>query len=194
MAFAAMALMTLLVFPATAEVVYTPVNVAMANGDTYYLDLNHDGLPDFALRSFVLENYCEFGIGYEWNLSMNPVAGAAVVATGEDAIALSQGESVDSSQNFVASTARMAELDWGYCGRGYFGQWRNLPNHYLGVAFRLPGSPDVNYGWAKVSEVASLDQNGHLQSSVILQSFAYETVPGRMILAGHMLEDSRRSQ
>ncbi len=46
----------------------------------------------------------------------------------------------------------------------------------------------VYYGWAEVVETAFVDHHGHLQTFVMLQGFAYETVPGRAILAGQTSE------
>ena len=171
--------------PAIAEVVYTPVNVSIPVNGSFYIDLDHDGVPDFTLRSHVLQDYCQFGDGYAWNLSVTPASGNGVMAAdGYYADGLIQHRPVDSSQTFFSSTAILAELDWGYCGRGLYGEWLNLPNRYLGLSFRVAGDPDVHYGWAKVSEVAYVDQDWHLHTSTILQGFAYETIPGRGILTG----------
>lgn len=175
---------------ASAEVVYTPVNVAIPVGGSYSIDLNHDGAIELTLRSRMLQDYCQTGDGYTWTLAVVSAAGADVeISSGNDAASLVQGSPIDSPQNFSSDPARLAELDWGYCGRGRFGQWLNQPNRYLGLAFELPGNPNVYYGWAKVSEVASLDSYGHLQAIVMVQSFAYETVPGRRILAGQTTEN-----
>lgn len=84
--------------------------------------------------------------------------------------------------------SRLARLDWGSCGRGHQGQWLNLPNRYLGLKLRVKGSSMVYYGWAEVVETAFVDHHGHRQTFVMLQGFAYETVPGRAILAGQTSE------
>ena len=171
--------------PASAEVVYTPANISVPVGGAYILDVNRDGVADFTLRSHLLQSYCQFGDGYEWNLSVNAAAGNLVAATNEgDAAALPQGASIDFTQLFSSGTARMSELDWGWCGRGFYGQWLNSPNRYLGLELRRPGSLAVYYGWAKVAEAAYVDQSGHLHATVILQGFAYETIAGKAIVAG----------
>ncbi len=183
------AILLALIPPATAEVVYTPANVSIPLGGVYSFDVNHDGIADITLRSHLLQNYCQFGDGYEWNLAVTPAAGdGAVLENGGDAAALVQGSSIDLAQVFTSGTARMAELDWGNCSRGSYGQWLNIPNRYLGLEFRLPGSVGIHYGWAKVAVVAYVDNYGHLQASTVLQGFAYETIAGRRILAGQTVD------
>lgn len=178
-------LLTALLTPASAEVVYTSVNISIPTNGEYNLNLNRDGVPDFTLRSHLLQDYCQSGDGYVWSLSITPANGNAVVAAdGADAAAMLQGAPVSASQPFLRSQARLAELDWGRCGSGQYGQWRNLPNRYVGLQLRVQGSSNVYYGWAEVVEEAFLDDNGHLQTFTVLHGFAYETVPGRTILAG----------
>jgi hypothetical protein len=177
--------LAVLLVPLAAEVVYTPVNVSIPVGDSYYLDLNHDGVPDFTLRSQILRDYCQYGNGYAWNLSLTPAAGnAVVVAGGSYAAALLYGTPVGAGGNFAPSTAFLVELDWGGCGQGFYGDWLNLPNRYLGLQFRLNGGAEIHYGWAKLSEVGYVDQQGQLHTSTVVSGFAYETTPGTAILAG----------
>ena len=178
-------LLIAMLVPAAAEVVYTPVNVSLPVDGSYYIDLNQDGVADFALRSSLLQDLCQNGDGYSWSLRLTPApSAAAMIASPGYAAALLQGARIDSAQNFSQDAAVMTELEWGSCGRGSYGQWLDLPNRYLGLEFRMPGSPLVHYGWAKVSVVGYVDQHGHLQTSTLLQGFAYETVAGRTILAG----------
>ena len=61
-----------LVVPATAEVVYTQVNVSIPVGGYYAIDLNHDGVADFSLRSPILQGLCQSGDQDSWNLTINP--------------------------------------------------------------------------------------------------------------------------
>jgi len=182
-------LLTALSIPAVAEVVYTPVNVSIPVNNYYAIDLNHDGVTDFILRSQLLQDYCQGGNGYAWNLGILPATGNAVVdASGYYAAALLYGVRVDGSQSLVPGAALLSELEWGPCGRGFYGEWTNLPDRYLGLQFRLPGSDEVHYGWAKVSQVAYVDGHGHLHASAILMGFAYETDAGKAILAGQTAE------
>lgn len=47
----AVAIVTVFSLPAVAEIVYTPVQVSIPANGYYSLDLNHDGITDFTLRS-----------------------------------------------------------------------------------------------------------------------------------------------
>ena len=64
----AAALLGALQTPVAAQIVYTPVNVSIPVGGSYYLDVNHDGITDFTIRSQILQDECQFGDGYVWNL------------------------------------------------------------------------------------------------------------------------------
>ena len=174
--------------PTSAEVVYHSVVVSIPVSGYYNLALNHDGTTDFTLRSSLLQDYCQFGDGYVWSLTVTPATGSAVeTAAGRignnDALDLAQGMPVNSGQSFYPGTSIMAELSWGSCGVGTLGQWLNVPNRYLGLKF-LGSDNQIHYGWANVSAVAYVDPYGHLQTNVILCGFAYETVPGQQILTG----------
>jgi hypothetical protein len=69
-----------------------------------------------------------------------------------------------------------------------FGEWLNLPNRYLGLRFQGANANEFYYGWAQVNAVAYIDRNEHVQASVTLLGFAYETVPQRVIAAGQTSE------
>ena len=174
--------------PTSAEVVYHSVVVSIPVSGYYHLDLNQDGITDFTLRSALLQDYCQFGDGYVWSLTVTPATGSAVeTAAGHignnDASALAQGVPVNSGQSFYPGTSIMAELSWGDCGIVTLGQWLNIPNRYLGLMFLGPDN-QIHYGWANLSAVAYVDPYGHLQTNVILSGFAYETVAGQQILTG----------
>ncbi|MGC2108176.1 MAG: hypothetical protein WA655_01580 [Candidatus Korobacteraceae bacterium] len=179
-----------LVVPAQAEIVYTPVNISIPIGGVYNIDLNRDGVTDFVLRSKLLQGYCQFGDEYVWSLAVTPANGSALVGAAgrigsSFASALHNGVAVDSSQSFFPDFSLMAELYWGPCGTGAMGEWLNLPDRYLGL--QVPGADGaVHYGWAKLSTVAYVDHNGHLQTSTILSGFAYETVAGQGIVTGQL--------
>jgi hypothetical protein len=189
--FAPLGWMVLLIalLPAAAEVVYTPVNASIAIGDSYSVDLNHDGVADFTLRSRVLQSYCQFGNGAAWSLTVTPALGnGVVIAVSDRAAALVQGTGVGRTQSFSFGTALMTELDWGHCGRGLYGEWLGYPDRYLGLEFRRPGSSGLYYGWAKLTDAAYVDEHGNLHARTIVQGFAYETVAGRRILTGQTTE------
>jgi hypothetical protein len=173
---------------AAAEVVYTQVNVSIPVNGSYNIVLNPNGVADFTLSSRFLQGYCQSGDEFVWSLTVESSSGNAVVnlsaQIGSDyASALLNGVPISSSQSFNPSASVMAELYWGNCGIGALGQWLNLPDRYLGLEFQ-DAAGNTHYGWAKVSTVAYVDQNGHLQASTVLSGFAYQTVTGQGILTG----------
>jgi len=151
-------LATALVLPASAQIVYTQVNVSIPVGGSYNLDLNGDGVTDFTLKSKLLQGYCQWGDEYVWSLMLTPAAGNDAVTApdqaGSDyASALPYGALVNASQNFYPSASVMAELTWGACGIGTAGEWLNVPNRYLGLQFRAQDGT-IHYAWAKLSTAA----------------------------------------
>lgn len=183
--FVAITLMAALVIPVAAEVVYTPVYVSIPTGGHYDMDVNGDGIIDFTLNERLLIEECKL-----WWLDVFSHQGNAVVGYRSNgwAAALPIGRSVDSSQVFIPSYALMATLGWGVgCHGGRGGFWLNQGDRYLGLQFQIAGS--IHYGWARVSTSAYVDQNGRLHTSTILSGFAYETIPGKGILAGQISGD-----
>ncbi len=177
-----------LVLPAHAQIVYTQVNVSIPVGESYNLDLNGDGVTDFTLKSKLLQGYCQSGDEYVWSLTAIPSGSNDVVtatdqAGSEYASALQYGASVNASQSFYPNASVMADLNWGACGVGMFGEWLNLPNRYLGLQFQASDGT-THYGWAKLSTAAYVDQDGHLHASTVLTGFAYQASSGEGILAG----------
>lgn len=186
---AAVLLLMAMAITAEAEIVYTQVNIFIGVGDSYSIDLNHDGVVDFTLRSHLLEDYCQSGDGYIWTLSVNPADGNGVMTASGHlgsgyATALYKNMPVNSSQSFYPSFSVMAQLSWGLCGTGTLGEWLNLPDRYLGLQFR-DAAGDLHYGWAKVSTVAYVDQWNIVHTSTLVTGFAYETLAGQQILASH---------
>jgi len=180
--------------PLSAEVVYHSAAILVPVSGYYNIDLDQDGITDFTLRSALLQDFCQSGDGYVWSLTVTPAVGKAIeTAAGrsgsDNASALAQGVPVSSAQNFYASTAMMAELAWGSCGIVTTGQWLNVSSRYLGLKFLGPDQ-QTHYGWANVSSVAYVDQDGHLQSKTILLGFAYETGPNQQIFTGQ-ISDTR---
>lgn len=106
-AIATMILAAAFVAPAAAEVVYTKVNVSIPVDGAYNIDLDRDGITDFTLRSSLLQDYCQFGDGYVWTLTIIPANGRGVVTdagnvTSSNAAALQNGVTVNHGQKFYA--------------------------------------------------------------------------------------------
>ena len=172
-----------------AKIVYTPVTVQLSK---YSLDVNNDGITDFTLQlqgSFKHDEGC-----HSWNISayLSDVAtkGNGVVSDGDGLAAdLGRGEEIGPSQKFT-SQQEMAYV-WQeyifYMGRpchlykGEEGNWLNVTNGYLGLAFKIKGK--THYGWARLS-VQSSDGFDDVHMEATLTGYAYETLPGMSIKAG----------
>ena len=182
----AISLLAALVLPAKAEVVYTPVAVAIPANGSYQIDLNNDGIADFTLRSSVGMVWCQNGDGGYWKLTVQSSQGNGVVASDQNAAALASGVPVDVRQSFTGGTNLMAYFAFGYCGSFGRGSWYNVSDRYLGLEFQENGMAELHYGWAELSDFAYIDKQGHLQVGTMLTGFAYETTPGKTIMTGQI--------
>ena len=185
----------LLVLPAAAKIVYTPVNVTVSGNGSIRIDLNHDG-ADFTVDVAAGSEGCGF-FGEEVFAFVNvtPAMGNGVVARGEDAAALNIGTQIDSSESFYEAQAVMASGIYesgpppcpakhtsGYWCNGKTGRTGDSPCHtvdgYLGLEFEMNGS--THYGWAHLA----ITPRSNLTFAVKLTGYAYETVAGMPINAG----------
>jgi hypothetical protein len=168
--------------PAQAKIVYTPANVVIVqNGGPFLFDLNDDGIADFRLNN-----------GYRYSNSRY-LGELAVVGEGvgqrknkvwyercEDgryscAAALPKGKKVGPKGNFSGNQGYeiMALGDKEI----KFGPWWHVTQAYLGINFVIKGK--IHFGWARV-KISS-----HLFSiTATLTGYAYETIPGKAIIAG----------
>jgi hypothetical protein len=159
--------------PAAAEIVYTRTHVSIYAISTYYLDINHDGGPDFniaCLGSTCVSRHSSI-------LFVAPqVAGNQVISQGE-AAAVAARAPIGPGQNFTTGTFyggfRMADAG-AYSGHSwFFGNWANATNKYLGLKVLIGGQ--VHYGWARLTVTAH---------HAVVTGYAYETIPNRGIPAG----------
>jgi hypothetical protein len=158
---------------AEAEVVYTPVTSFVHY--SYPLDLNNDGIVDFHFYSFSLSSFLLF-------LSVIPALGNKVLRTNRScapfsygAAPLPEGAVVGPTQPLHPFAHCMAYLSTG--GR-HGGPWFGAKERYLGLAFVVDGK--THFGWARVS----IDESYYLSRFGRLQGYAYETEPGKPIVAG----------
>jgi len=177
---------------AAAEVVYTQVNAPVPLNGFYNIDLNHDGIVDYTLRSSYLEGWCQFGDQYSWSLQVLTGNGDSVVTTTGHinagyAAALQAGVVVSATQSFYNGASVMADLYWGGCGRGSDGPWLNVSDRYLGFQMRAADGT-LRYGWARIATAAYIDQLGYLHTATMLTGFAYQTVAGQPIAAGQTVD------
>lgn len=147
--------------PADAKIIYTSANIRLNLPGNYKLDLNHDGITDFDLR---VSQFTSTSI-----LTVLPKSKNLIWGTGRCASALQAGVSVDSSAKLGASHNSMCETSFN----SQRGQWRNVPNRYLGLKFYVKGK--AHYGWARLKTSRCF---------ATLTGYAYESVPNKAIITG----------
>ena len=179
-----------------AEVVYTQTNQATHTGAPLYIDLNHDGINDFLLRT----NFYRGTSGTNVGLSAlgdrspgNAVAGRRFSTSGgyffSAAFAMRSGAGIGPKLGFPVNFPFMAEEHFHRVGDqpSDLGPWagngEGVQNRYLGLKFVVDG--EVHYGWARLS--VSLGQQRQFGDvSGTLTGYAYETVPDKPIIAGRI--------
>jgi hypothetical protein len=165
--------------PAEGEIVYTPAHVVIGNNGTYNLDLNNDGITDFTIRQTL--TYTSSGRGNVLAVAKVP-AGNGLVGTVlgiNYASALTRGSAISSHRNFIGSAGgEMAGYHTlAHAGGWFVGRWVDLTHRYLGLEFVIDGQ--THYGWARLN----VRVHG-FSIQAILNGYAYETVPGKMIRTG----------
>jgi hypothetical protein len=162
--------------PADAEVVYTPVGVTVSGSGSFKIDLNHDGVTDFILRSVSQFTICGDRGGLYGSTTIKPaITGNGVVVSHLDfAAVLPSGVPIDNSDSFYMSKAVVTQFL--LCE----GQHTQVAG-YLGLEFQINGK--THYGWAQIKIYASFGtQTGSMSTTLV--GFAYETIPGHTINTG----------
>ncbi len=159
--------------PSQAKIVYTPASERIVQNTV--VDLNHDGINDFALNPGSGTNS---GFAFRYLAGYAARQGNALVGQGSFASALKAGVSIDPAQQFVMGREVMAA--WDSNGNRYTGQWMNggkgVKDRYLGIRFNINGK--LHYGWARLTVTPTKDFVGSLTG------YAYETIPNKPIIAG----------
>jgi hypothetical protein len=175
-----------------AKVVYTETHQVTSSRVPLYIDLNHDGINDFVLRTTYYVGSSNFvgldASGYR-NFN-NAVAGRRVSHSGyffSAASALRAGARIGPGRDFSVNFPLMAEELFNGAGSQYsdVGPWagkgKGVRNRYLGLKFVVHGK--VHYGWARLS--VTLGHHRQFDDvSGTLTGYAYETVPNKAIIAG----------
>ena len=185
-----------LVGASEAKIVYTQTYQVTQRDLPVYIDVNHDGIKDFLVRStgYQGSSGLEFGLdaaGY--GNTNNRVAGRRYSRSGyfvSAASALRAGAEIGPKGNFSVRFPSMAlELFPKGLARQYSdeGPWagagKGVKERYLGLKFVVNG--EVHYGWARLSvTLAHYRQFGDVTGT--LTGYAFETVPDRPITAGQI--------
>ncbi len=180
-----------------AKVVYTKTHQEIRSRVPLYIDLNHDGIKDFVLRTtyYAGSSYFKAGINASsaYHQVKNAVAGKRASRTSyffSAASALPAGALIGAKRKFpVHRPVMAAELfQRGAASSKYFdvGPWvgkdkAGVRNRYLGFKFVVDGK--VHYGWARVS-VTLGHRRQYDDVSGTLSGYAYETVPDKPLIAG----------
>ena len=182
--------------PSEARVVYTPANVTIVS--QYALDLNNDGKFDFLLTRGLTDSgsyqvsymgVCLFrGTRHCYPATTSIKSNAVRVVKSGWAAALRAGAVVQRSENFKVPTASVSLGRRSYnrfntsSQQKWFGPWMNgghgVRNRYLGFKFKIQGK--FHFGWARIT-VTTTPKNGFTE---VLTGYAYETIPGKSIIAG----------
>jgi hypothetical protein len=177
-----------------AEVVYTETNQVTHSGFPLYIDLNHDGINDFKLRSSYYAGSSGVEVGLDPSgIGDNRIAGGHFSNSSgyffSAASALHAGAKIGPKVNFSVRFPFMAAELFNKMGTQYsdLGPWagkgNGVKNRYLGLKFVVDG--EVHYGWARFT--VTLRHTRQLDDVVAaLTGYAYETVPGKAIIAGHI--------
>lgn len=170
-------LTSLLAFASTAaaEVVYTPANVTLSGDGYIKIDLNHDAITDFVLRSVLTAAYCgTVGGGYTGSTRIIPTTGDGIVVSHLNfAALLASGISVDANSTFYNARTIVTQL------KACNGSLKYVSG-YLGLEFQINGQ--THYGWALVD--ISVYSGFRYGMRTTLIGFAYETIPGQAIRTG----------
>jgi hypothetical protein len=175
--------------PAEAKIVYTPANIRLGMNQHYDLDLNHDGITDFSIwdiRKVSKNPQCTPDVPW---IRDSLVVGQSVsygerVEGGRLARALAKGKHIGRSQRFGSYlSAQMLVQVHGLTSRCQpinvaYGNWTDVKDHYLGLMLKISGK--THYGWARLSVHPFLGGN----IVAMLTGYAYETIPGKSIIAG----------
>ena len=189
---------------ADAKIVYTQTHVQLQNNQPLALDFNHDGKTDFFLlfkgpnETFGGEFYeylaaCHRPItathGYECissaSSTYNPLNAIRVNKTGS-ANALLAGKGIQKGERFKDKVAvGMGGVNWETFTTGrteWGGPWVNggkgVKNRYLGVKFQINGHS--HFAWARLTVTTTPPHD----FKATLTGYAYETIPGKAIIAG----------
>jgi hypothetical protein len=180
-----------------AKVVYTETHQVTQTGSPLYIDLNHDGIKDFVLRTIFYRGTSGLEVGLDasgYRNASNVVAGRRLSQSGyffSAASALPAGAQIGARGNFSLRFPVMAAehfpKDGGSSQYSDLGPWagkgQGVKNRYLGLKFVIDG--EVHYGWARLS-VTLGHQRQFDDVSGTLTGYAYETVPDKAITAGEI--------
>ena len=173
---------------ANAKIIYTSTHDKVVLFHPFALDLNHDGIADFYLN--IAAEYhlaaleaCQFLASGTRGPFCTSMAGTnAVRVTTYFAAALRYGAKIRRGDRFRSGGVRLGGLNTNeLTSISWYGPWMNggngVKNHYLGLKFKIEGR--FHFGWARMTVTTTKNS-----FTAILTGYAYETIPGKAIIAG----------
>jgi hypothetical protein len=165
---------------AEAKIVYTPTRVKIAPLQPYGINFdNSQGKPNLHLlwngtasgHSSLIAYANTGGVAYKPSSRRKPYE-SAIFAGGK----------IGPERTFSKPGPRMASHSRE--GESWLGPWANggkgVKDRYLGVKFKIAGK--FHYGWTRITVTTGPRDRGF--TGMILTGYAYETIPGRPIIAG----------
>lgn len=184
---------------ADAKIVYTPTHQVIGKDTFRNLDLNHDGIVDFAIQNLtrtfgngvLINSIVVFGEGSnQVQVAPHGPLGTALAS------ALKGGAHIAHGNYFYPKGEMVAQCIHGTtdggppcCGRAKHtsGYWINVDSRYLGLSFLIRGK--THYGWARLK--VTTKGTGF---TAVLTGYAYETILNKAIRAGQTKEDDPSNQ
>ena len=173
--------------PAEARIVYTRTHQVTSPQQVLAIDLNHDGIKDFGISTSYAGGSGFFSVGlkvYQYYIGhANRIAGKG------DAAAFRAGAQIGPKRLFSYNNHQMAREQFNQGQRFHVsGPWANtgngVKNHYLGLKFII--KDQVHYGWARLTvTLGNHAVLGDVEGT--LTGYAYETIPGKPIIAGNII-------
>jgi hypothetical protein len=178
--------------PAEAKIIYTPANTKVIF-QPLPVDLNHDGIADFYLVAEGHSNFdklwaCQYLAVFDSSTGCSSSSrGANAIRTIDSkgrkfGAALRYGEKIQRGEQFAKRNILLGGEVWGSGNdTTWYGPWLNggkgVKHRYLGLKFTIKGR--VHFGWARITVATTSDL-----WTATLTGYAYETVPGKGIVAG----------
>lgn len=181
-----------LAHPAEARIIYTPANVLIGPRQSYHLDFDK-------VNKFTIFNDCGIYSGgfnswvYLADIDVNiatfsdGVRGTSTASMHSNVYRLPKGSKIGPSQTKWADGGAMAFYYKRPSTNGKFGGkwqdgWRRAEKGYLGLEFHINGK--LHYGWARLTVRSASDNFTSRCFTATLTGYAFETVPGKAIVAG----------
>ncbi|HEX4375152.1 MAG TPA: hypothetical protein VHZ50_17735 [Puia sp.] len=179
--------------PTGSNIVYTNVDpdsiILRSTTDSFNLDLNNDGITDFAFADAFLYTQCgDLGAGAGIKLFVTPanIDNAVMNDKTNFTLALDSGAVIDPDSTWANSLQILVEgTTNGRCDPFVSGNWLRASDKYLGLKFTK--NNNSYYGWARFTcsyyrYPGSLAQL--VKGILTLQDYAYNSLPGQPIFAG----------